>query len=215
MDMKLSRKHCRQPSTRVSMVMLGNGAFSLKNRLYPIVAILSFFLFFYGCGETSNRQSSGSGSMTAGGEFSTALPKPLQKHRVGLSAEVQIVKDDGTVDRTEPLFIDTDTHQLSGRVDGLLTGAYTFTIRYSLNGVLVATETSQGVVSENATASVGFASLTFLDDDGDGFTNLAELQFGTNHQLASSKPPAEIFRFSSSYAMTDIAGISPLGGQPS
>jgi len=144
--------------------------------------------------------------MSAEGNFSTPLPKSLQKHRAGLTAEVEVLNESGTLVKTVALAIDLETHQVSGRIDGLLIGNYIFTIRYHINGVLVAEQATTGIVNEDGETAIAFDALEFPDEDGDGFTNLAEVQFGSNPLVKSSKPPAEIFRFSSSYAMTDTVG---------
>lgn len=196
------------------MVMRESGPFFLKNRLYTIVTVLAFLLLFNSCGEMTGpqTQTSGAGSLAPDGEFSTPFPKQLEKHRSGLTAEVQVVKGDGTFDRTFTLNIDPDAHRVSGRVDGLSLGDYTFTIRFRINGILVATQSTSGAVTGNATTSIAFNALQFPDDDNDGFTNLAEVQFGTDHLLAGSKPPPELFRFSTSYAMSDVVGSAPIAG---
>ncbi len=201
--MKLLRKPTTKTDSRT-----GNDAFSLKNRLYPVAVLLSLFLL-YGCGKTSNQPSSGSGSIAANGEFSSSLPQQLQKHRAGLSAEVHINKDDGTVSRTEPLFIDPETHQLSGKVSGLPLGAYTFTIHYTLGGALVAIQITASVVSDNDSTPIAFDALTFPDDDNDGFINLAEIESGFDPTSADSRPLVEIPRFSANYVITDVTVSSP------
>ena len=103
---------------------------------------------------------------------------------------------------------------MTGVTPALTLGPHTFVIEYAINGILVAmAETTAEVVSGGPNVvELTPDLLIFPDDDGDGWTNLAEVKFGTDHLLASSRPAFELPRSSSNYVLVDRVGNSPMVG---
>jgi hypothetical protein len=70
-------------------------------------------------------------------------------------------------------------------------------------------ETTQTVfVGVGTDTPVIFGLPVYFDDDGDGFTNLAELESGKNPNDPTDRPPAEFVRSSRNYVMADVVGSS-------
>ena len=164
-------------------------------------------LFLEGCGVHSYPTP----SPVAEQGISLPFPEALQKHTYAGLLKAEIVVDGGGA---VPLIVDLTQNKITGEIGNVASGEHVFVIRYYLGSTLVATATKKGIVTANATTVLNFLAtdILYVDDDQDGFTNLAELDIGTNHLLASSRPSAERPRFSKNYVVSDTAGISPVGG---
>lgn len=169
------------------------------------------FLILAACGEgvdpQSNTLPTGSDE-GAGNGFSVPLPARLQKIVNGtLTAEV--VLDGGA-----PIPLAVEANNVTGQINDLSVGNHTFVINYFVNGVLVATASTTGNITAGATTAIIFAANTirYPDNDGDGFTNLAEVEIGTDPNNSADRPPAESPRHSTNYILADIIGISPAVG---
>jgi hypothetical protein len=167
-----------------------------------------------GCGSAADPPGTDMAGEQAGSSenFSTPLSVRLQKHLTSnLTAEV--IVDGGA---PIPLTIDIAGKRVIGPVGDLSPGNHIFEIRYAINGVLVASGTASAVISAGQNTIVTITSLRYPDSDGDGFTNLAELEIFGFTSVAwndpNTRPLAEIPRFSANYVMTDAIGTSPTVG---
>jgi hypothetical protein len=165
-------------------------------------------LLLSSCGQTTESPK-GNLDPNRGERLSIPVPIQLQKHLSNeMIAEIVVV---GT-GQTFPLVVDRATRTVTGTIDGVPIGEHTFELYFYINGIKVATARTAATIVANSTVLISFASLTYPDNDGDGFTNLAELEAGTDPNNAGSHPPAELPRASANYVMADLIGISPFVG---
>jgi hypothetical protein len=124
-----------------------------------------------------------------------------------------VIVDNGT---PIPLAVNCLAGTVSGTIPGLSPGTHTFDLQFIFRGVLVATARTNGDISSGQNTPIAFApgALSFTDLDDDGWTNLAELIAGTNHQLWSSYPPSSNRRGSVTYTITDSVGLPIAGAAP-
>ena len=158
------------------------------------------------CGQDSREPGSGGPQQT----FTASIT--AQNHLcAGDDLTAVVIIDGGS---PIPLDVDCESGTVTGVTPALTLGPHTFVIEYSINNILVATaETTSEVVSGGPNVvELTPDLLEFPDDDGDGWTNLAEVKFGTDHLLASSRPPFELPRSSSNYVLVDRVGNSPMVG---
>ncbi|MBI3610169.1 MAG: hypothetical protein HY204_05650 [Nitrospirae bacterium] len=170
----------------------------------------AFLLFLTACAQGGDPQPGGQG-IASGNDFSVPLPLRLQIIVTGtLTAE--IVVDGGT-----PAPLTVSATSVTGTINNLSVGSHTFVINYFVNGVIVATANTNATITAGGTTAITFASnaITYPDSDGDGFTNLAEVEIGTDWKNAASLPPGEGPRHSTNYAMNDVMGIPPAVGDAS
>ena len=148
----------------------------------------------------------------SGEDFSTAIPLLLQSHTVAGSPNV--LSATVSVDGGAPtaLTVNLTAKTVSGQIDNLSAGTHAFVITYAVNGVTVATASGSADIVAGATRPVAFGVPRYFDEDHDGFTNLAEIEIGTNPRLATDRPKAEIPRFSQKYVLSDVAGGVLVGG---
>jgi len=152
-----------------------------------------------------------SGGITVANAISASFPNGLQENiLVNLTAELEI-EGIGTF----PLSVDLDgtgdcgSAGVCATVENIPEGNQTFTIRFLIGEIDVATANTTGTVASGASSLVlDFPAVSYPDSDGDGFTNLAEIEIGFDPLLASSRPPADSPRFSSSYILVDRVGLS-------
>jgi hypothetical protein len=171
-------------------------------------------LFVVGCGSGSP-SSTPTTTGPSGEDFSTAIPLLLQSHTVAGSTNV--LSATVSVDGGAPtaLAVNLTTKTVSGQIDQLSAGTHTFVITYTVNGVNVATASGSADIVAGATRPVAFGVPRYFDEDNDGFTNLAEIEIGTNPRSATSRPASEIPRFSQKYVLSDVAGGVLVGGSSS
>ncbi|MFY9268745.1 MAG: hypothetical protein WAO55_03230 [Candidatus Manganitrophaceae bacterium] len=167
-----------------------------------------------GCGPSAESPGGGPAGEGFGSpeNFSVPLPARLQKHLTSnLTAEV-IVDGGGPI----PLTVDIPGKRVTGTLGNLAPGNHTFEIRYAMNGIPVATGAASATITAGQNTAVTITSLRYPDSDGDGFTNLAELEIFGFTSVAwndrNSRPAAEIPRSSANYVMTDVIGTSPTVG---
>jgi hypothetical protein len=184
--------------------------------LLSLSVVLALVIVGCGSGSTSNTPTT---TGPSGEDFSTAIPLLLQSHTVAGSPNVlsATVSVDGGTPTT--LSVNLTTRTVSGQIDQLSAGTHTFVITYTITranvSVNVATATTSATIAAGATTPVAFGVPRYFDDDTDGFTNLAEVEIGTNPNLASSRPASEIPRFSPKYVLSDVAGGVLVGGSSS
>jgi hypothetical protein len=178
-----------------------------KSRFLPLLIVISSFIFlFSGCGP--DREFS-QGHNDNAESFSMPVPARLQKHLFNEMLANIVVLDTG---ETFDLVIDHTNKTVSGTIRNIRSGPHTFELNFVIRRIKVATSRTTATIVKGTTVLISFASLTYPDDDGDGFTNLAELEAGTDPNDAGSHPPAELPRSSANYVMTDVIGISPFVG---
>lgn len=123
-----------------------------------------------------------------------------------------------SVDSALPIGITVDctTNRIEYSATNLAAGPHTFTVELFLYGVLIHRLTAQADLVMNSSLTLAFSSPLFIDSDGDGFSNLAELiAFGRYSGAwldASLRPPADLPRYSKNYVVTDQLGESFSGG---
>lgn len=149
---------------------------SLKLSFVPLLTGMFFAFLLVGCGQNGERQT----TLHAGTEdnFSSPIPTQLEKARPGLTAKV--IVDGGTASaKTVDLQIVND--QVQGTIPDLPVGQHTFEIQFFIDGVLVATSTVNANIQAGAATPVAFdSSFVFPDTDGDGASNLNEIEiFGS------------------------------------
>lgn len=128
----------------------------------------------------------------------------------GLTAEI-------IVDENEPIVLDIDceTERARGIIPDLSPGTHTFTINYYLDEILIVTasSTTEIVAGQEVTVAFEQDSFTFPDSDGDGITNLAEIESGTDPEVATSRPSIGGSRTTTNYVLADQIGRSPMVGR--
>lgn len=119
------------------------------------------------------------------------------------------------IDNGSPLdmAVDANNDQVSVTMDALTGGDYTFSLLYRFDVNTTVVDIAQAEVTQTIVygqdIDLVFSALTYLDDDLDGFTNLAELAAGTDWNDMLDKPLAEFPRGSSSYVIADIVVPNP------
>ena len=178
------------------------------------IAFSALLFLLAACGQEVSTQQGAMVSET-GKNFSAPLPIRLLKVFNGtLSAEVAV---DGGVPIL--LTIDPGGTAVSGRIDNLSPGNHVFVIKYFIAGhgnkVMIATATTNATITAEAVTAVAFSlnGMIYPDDDHDGFTNLAEVEVGTDPNNAADHPPGEWLRNSANYALNSVIGISSVVGE--
>lgn len=81
---------------------------------------------------------------------------------------------------------------VSGSISGVSPGTYTLSIVYTTGGITIATVTKDSIsVSAGSTSSVAVLEsdiFTDIDNDNDGFSNLAEVRIGTDPDDEVNRP---------------------------
>lgn len=114
------------------------------------------------------------------------------------------------------LTVDCAANRLNHTLAGLLPGLHTFNIEVSLYNILIYRVSTQATLVAGGKHSLNFSNPQFVDSDGDGFSNLAEvIAFGRYSGAwldASIRPAADLPRFSKNYVLTDQMGETFAGG---
>lgn len=114
-----------------------------------------------------------------------------------------------SVDGGTPQQVTVDCAQrlITGQLTGLSTGMHRFDLDLHRDSVWIIRRSASAQLAAESTATLSFGAPNYIDSDGDGYTNLAELNIygqSSNAWLnASLRPPAETPRFSASYVMSD------------
>lgn len=197
----------------------------------PIICVLTgliLILAAFGCSSNVTQQetkrSPETEAIKSAENFSAPIPLALSRHLVTgdkLSAKLIIDKGTGT-EKTVTLTVDSAGNKISGTVDNLKAGTHTFDIVYYIDSggtlVEVAAATQRVPVAAGPKTSptpVTFAAsdLRYTDSDGDGLTNLAELEIGTKYNDAADRPKTELLRSSQNYVLSDTMGVNPTEGK--
>ena len=114
------------------------------------------------------------------------------------------------------LTVDCAANRLNHSLTGLSPGLHVFSIEVSLYNILIYRVSTQATLVAGGKHSLSFSNPQFVDSDGDGFSNLAEViafgRFSGAWLDASIRPAADLPRFSKNYVLTDQMGETFAGG---
>lgn len=190
-----------------------------KCHTFVILTCLSIILTISGCGSnTTNQKINGENkadNSKSTQNFSVPLPPSLSKHLVsGDKLSAVLIIDKGTKsEQTRQLIVNHTTNKVIGTVDDLEAGTHSFEIVYYIDSggkpVEVATAKTNATVAagpNTAPTPITFAGsdLRYTDSDGDGLTNLAELEIGTKYNDPADRPITDLLRSSQNYVLSDI-----------
>lgn len=163
-----------------------------------------------GCG------SGGGGGAGGGADLTVPLSARLATSLVAagqLSAEAVV---DGT--RVVPLTVSFATRSVSGKIPDVPEGDHTLEIVYFINDGGTRVEVARATTTVHVTGGktvkppIGGRALIFVDSDHDGFTDLSELELGTDFADRTSFPKAQDIRSSKDYIVADgVAGTAGSG----
>ena len=141
-----------------------------------IVGILAILVSF-GCSQATEPGISQA-------NFSVPLDESLTAQYICANLTAEVVVDTGP---PVPLTVDPLCSEITGTVTGLSAGDHTFTLNfyvfYLSTQVLVATQTTPPitiVVGNNPPVDFTLVPMTYPDSDGDGLSNLEEVNAGTD-----------------------------------
>ncbi len=148
---------------------------SRVNILFCIICLLLPLLT--GCGSEST-SAMNENSVTVGNDMKLSLAMPRALARVANGAKALLTPGGKNTDLT------FSGNTVSGSISGVSPGTYTLSIIYSFDTITIATVT-KGNISVTAGSTSNVAVLesdisTDIDNDNDGFSNLAEVRIGTD-----------------------------------
>ena len=174
----------------------------------PLVKKLSFillpmFLFsvITACGGGANSSQLNVGT----GQLIVEFPVSLTKH---LTENMEI-KAQLTVDGTDvySLQVDRESESVTGTIQNISNGEHTLVVEYIIFEQGVDISIAKGTilinVGDREIIAITYNKFIYNDDDGDGITNIAELEMGTNYLDIASVPPSHGLHGSSLYAIKD------------
>jgi len=162
------------------------------SKLCQCLGLLLFSLILAACSQGSDSQQ----GVISDDKLSAPFPKAITALLVdntNLMVEVVINGDTDNPLPVENLDVDTIAGTFSGNVPGLPTGTYTLLLVYSIidpgQGTVEVIRTSEitvdVVANEETPADFSSAGMTHTDTDGDGISNLDELDAGTDIGIAN------------------------------
>lgn len=170
------------------------------------------------------------GCADAARDASTSTPVPTPEP-VAAQIQISIMVDEqqrlcgrGEVTATlsvdgvlgDSLTVDCAANRLNHSLTGLSPGLHAFNIEVLLDNILIYRVGTQATLVAGGKHSLSFSNPQFVDSDGDGFSNLAEvIAFGRYSGAwldASIRPAADLPRFSKNYLLTDQLGETFAGG---
>jgi len=162
------------------------------SKLCQCLGLLLFSLILAACSQGSDSQQ----GVISDDKLSAPFPKAITALLVdntNLMVEVVINGDTDNPLQVENLDVDTTAGTFSGNVPGLPTGTYTLLLVYSIidpgQGAVEVIRTSEitvdVVANEETPADFSSAGMTHTDTDGDGISNLDELDAGTSISIAN------------------------------
>lgn len=118
--------------------------------------------------------------------------------------------------RSDNLTVDCVTNLLNHSLTGIVPGLHTFNIEVSLDSILIYRVSAQATLVAGTALALSFSNPEFIDSDGDGFSNLAELMaFGRYTRAwldAGIRPAEDMPRFAKNYVVADHVGETFTGG---
>jgi len=171
------------------------------NRLYLALTALLTVALLSACGG-----GTGSSQLNVGtGKLVIDFPVSLSKHLTDeMELKAKISVDNGTpID----LVVDRQAKTVTGTIKGVEKGDHVLLVEYIIveNGaeISIATGTINITVGDFEILALVFHDFIYKDDDHDGITNIAELEFGTDWANATSKPESHGIHGSENYAVLD------------
>src|SRR3989338_8935066 len=188
-----------------------------EHRIMALCITVLIAISSFGCGSNSTTQSTEKkpADTQSAENLSVPLPPELGRHLItDTKLTAQLIIDNDTAKPID-LVVNTTNKSVAGNIDKVKGGTHTFEIIYYIDDVKVASVKTTEVVAAGTNNVITFlqANISYFDDDRDGFTNLAELEMGTNYNDATSKKVYELPRSSTDYILTDTMGISPSDGK--
>jgi len=160
---------------------------TIWTKLHQRMGLLLFGLILTACGQSSGPQH----GVISDDKLSAPLPKAITAFSVDGSTLIVNVVVNGDTDnplRVKNLSVNTTEGTFSGDVPGVPTGTSTLSLVYSIIDPILGTIevirtadiTVNVVANEDTPADFSSAEITYTDTDGDGISNLDELEAGTN-----------------------------------
>ncbi len=161
--------------------------------------LISIWLAACGGGGTSSQLNIGTG------DLSLKFPVSLSKHLTdAMELSASLIVDGG---KEIPLTVDRKNETLRGNISGLSKGRHELTVVYRVvynaTQVVVARGTIDIDVGDFEVQTLAYNAFIYLDDDHDGVTNIAEMEFGTDVLDPGSKPASHGLHGSQNYAVID------------
>ncbi len=176
--------------------------------IVTVLSVLCIVVILTSCGDI-NSPLSGNDTVSNDGKSLTidfTTPKFLS------SPEIKTLQAHVTIDGGPPhtLDVDSSTNQVSGTIDAVPSGTHELVLTYfvstSCGDVILSTYSTQIEVSPGEITTVEIKETDInrnIDDDHDGYTNLAEYRIGTCALSASDVPYGESPHVVSSNGTTD------------
>lgn len=110
----------------------------------------------------------------------------------------------------QTIAVDCQTSVISGQIADLNGGTHRFHVDLYQDGVWVVRRSADAELRADRTVTLNFGPPSYVDSDGDGYSNLAELaafgQYSNAWLNADLRPLAETPRYSAGYVMSDAVG---------
>lgn len=188
----------------------------VNNQLYRRITAGCYVSFvctvLLGCADAANNASRSTPEPAAQIQISIAVDE--QQRLCGRGQVTASLSVDGV--QGDNLTVDCAANQLNYSFSGIAAGPHTFDVEVSLDSVLIYRVSAQATLLAGTAHTLSFGNPQFIDSDGDGFSNLAELiAFGRYSGAwlnASLRPAADQPRFTKNYVVTDQMGETFAGG---
>ena len=160
--------------------------------LFVVVALIS-------CGDHNSPSSDDQGSVSHDGTNMT-IDFPVPGYLASSAAVIVSLQAQATIDGGNPydLNVDPGTNQISGIITGVAAGTHELVITYFVStaggDVVLCRYSTQVTVNPGETTYVTILDTDLdrnIDDDQDGYTNIAELRIGTDPLDAYDFPAGE------------------------
>ncbi len=160
---------------------------TIWSTLCQCLGLLLFSFILTACGQSANPQQ----GVISDDKLSAPLPKAITALLLDDTSLIVDVVVNGDTDnplRVKNLAVDTTAGTFSGDVSGVPTGTSTLSLVYSIidpifgtiEVIRTADITVNVVANEDTPADFSSADITYTDTDGDGISNLDELDAGTD-----------------------------------
>jgi hypothetical protein len=172
---------------------------TIQKFIFSAFSILFIIVVLTSCGEINSPSSDDQGSVSHDGTNMT-LEFPVPRFLADSSSVIDSLEAQATIGggSSHRLDVDPSTNQISGTITEVPSGTYDLLITYfvpsSGNNVVLCSHSTQVTVSTGQITYVTIFSTDIdrnVDDDHDGYTNLAEVRIGTNPLDPSDIPICE------------------------
>lgn len=171
---------------------------SIQKFVISVFSILFVVAALTCCGDNSS-SSDDQGAVSHDGTNMT-IDFPVPRYLAASATVIDSLQSQATIDGGRPydLNVDPVTNQISGTITGVASGTHDLVITYfvSIPGgdVVLCTYSTQVTVNPGQTTYVTILDRDLyrnIDDDQDGYTNLAEVRIGTDPLNAYDVPAGE------------------------